>query len=38
VAVYIGKAVGAGLADKAEIVGGVMLILIGVKLLLEGIL
>ena len=37
-AVYIGKAVGAGLADKAEIVGGAMLILIGVKLLLEGIL
>ena len=38
IAVYIGKAVGAGLADKAEIVGGVMLVLIGLKLLLEGLL
>ena len=38
VAVQIGKAVGAGLADKAEIVGGVMLFLIGLKLLLEGLL
>lgn len=37
-AVQIGKAVGAGLADKAEIVGGVMLFLIGLKLLLEGLL
>ena len=37
-AVYIGKAVGAGLADKAEIVGGAMLVLIGLKLLLEGLL
>ena len=37
-AVQIGKAVGAGLADKAEIVGGVMLFLMGLKLLLEGLL
>ncbi len=38
VAVQIGKAVGAGLADKAEIVGGVMLFIIGLKLLIEGLL
>ena len=37
-AVEIGKRVGAGLADKAEIVGGVMLVLIGLKLLVEGLL
>lgn len=33
--VYIGKRAGARLADKAEIVGGVILIAIGVKLLVE---
>ena len=37
-AVQIGKRVGAGLADKAEIVGGIMLFLIGLKLLIEGLL
>ena len=37
-AVQLGKVFGAGLADKAEIVGGVMLVLIGLKLLLEGLL
>ncbi|MBQ8320481.1 MAG: manganese efflux pump [Clostridia bacterium] len=38
IAVQLGKKIGAGLADKAEIVGGVMLILIGLKLLFEGLL
>lgn len=37
-AVYVGKAIGNKLADKAELVGGIVLVLIGVKLLLEGIL
>ena len=37
-AVFIGKAVGNKLADKAAIVGGVVLIAIGIKILLEGIL
>ena len=33
-AVYIGKAVGMKLADKAEILGGIVLIAIGLKILL----
>ena len=37
-AVYIGKAVGDKLAEKASFVGGVALVLIGLKLLLDGIL
>ena len=37
-AVYLGKAVGNRLADKAEIAGGTVLVIIGVKILLEGIL
>ena len=37
-AVYIGKAIGDKLADKAEICGGAVLILIGVKLLIESFL
>ncbi|MBQ8374555.1 MAG: manganese efflux pump [Clostridia bacterium] len=38
VAVYIGKALGNKLADKAGVFGGAVLVIIGVKLLLEGIL
>ena len=37
-AVFIGKKAGALVADKAEILGGVVLIFIGVKVLLEGVL
>ncbi len=37
-AVYIGKLVGNKLADKASFLGGVVLLGIGIKLLLEGIL
>lgn len=37
-AVYIGKLIGDKLADKAELVGGIVLVAIGVKLLFEGIL
>lgn len=37
-AIYIGKAVGNKLADKAEICGGVVLILIGLKILIESFL
>lgn len=37
-AVYIGKAVGNKLADKAEIFGGVVLIAIGLKILIESFL
>ena len=37
-AVFIGKAMGNKLADKASIAGGVVLIVIGIKILLEGIL
>ena len=37
-AVYVGKAIGDKLADKAEICGGAVLILIGVKLLIESFL
>ena len=37
-AVFIGKKAGALIADKAEILGGVVLVFIGIKLLLEGIL
>lgn len=36
-AVYIGKAVGNKLADKAELIGGLVLIAIGLKLLIEGL-
>lgn len=38
VAVYVGKFIGDKLADKAEFFGGVVLVAIGVKLLLEGLL
>lgn len=37
-AVYIGKAVGDKLADKASFIGGLVLVAIGLKILLEGIL
>lgn len=37
-AVFIGKLIGDKLADKAEILGGIVLFAIGVKILLEGIL
>ena len=37
-AVYIGKAIGCKLADKAGLLGGVVLIGIGVKLLVEGLM
>ena len=37
-AVFIGKKIGNGLAEKAEFLGGGVLILIGVKLLIEGLL
>lgn len=37
-AVYIGKAVGDKLADKATAVGGVVLLIIGLKILIEGLL
>lgn len=38
VAVYLGKLIGNKLADKAEVLGGVVLVAIGLKILLEGIL
>ena len=38
IAVYVGRSIGNKLSDKAELVGGIVLVLIGVKLLLEGIL
>lgn len=37
-AVYIGKAVGDKLADKASFIGGLVLVAIGLKILLEGVL
>lgn len=37
-AVWIGKAIGNRLADKAQIVGGVVLVVIGLKILIEGLL
>ena len=37
-AVYLGKAIGNKLADKAEFIGGLVLVSIGVKILLEGLL
>ena len=37
-AVYIGKLLGNKLADKAGILGGVVLLGIGVKILIEGLL
>jgi putative Mn2+ efflux pump MntP len=37
-AVYIGKFIGDKLADKAEFLGGVVLVAIGIKLLIEGLL
>lgn len=37
-AVYIGKAVGNKLADKAGLLGGVVLLAIGIKILIEGLL
>ena len=38
IAVYIGKAIGNKLTDKANLLGGLVLIAIGVKLLIEGLL
>ena len=38
VAVYVGKAIGNKLADKAGLFGGIVLCAIGIKLLIEGIL
>ena len=37
-AVYLGKLLGDKLADKAELGGGVVLVAIGIKLLIEGLL
>lgn len=37
VAVFVGKKAGAAIADKAEILGGVVLVFIGLKILLESI-
>lgn len=37
-AIYIGKLIGDKLADKAELVGGIVLVGIGIKLLVEGLL
>ncbi len=37
-AVYLGKAIGNKLADKAGLVGGIVLLAIGIKLLMEGLL
>lgn len=37
-AVYLGKAIGDKLADKAEIAGGLVLIAIGLKILIEGLM
>ncbi len=37
-AVYIGKAVGDMLADKAELIGGVILVAIGLKILIESLI
>ena len=37
-AVYLGRAIGNKLADKAGLAGGILLVAIGVKLLLEGLL
>lgn len=37
-AVYLGKAIGNKLAEKAEIAGGAVLIIIGIKILIEGLL
>jgi putative Mn2+ efflux pump MntP len=38
IAVYLGKVIGNKLADKAEIAGGAVLVIIGIKILLEGLL
>ena len=37
-AVYIGKKVGNKLADKAGLLGGIVLLGIGIKILIEGLL
>lgn len=37
-AVHIGRRAGTGLADRAEVCGGAVLIAIGIKILLEGLL
>lgn len=37
-AVYLGKAIGDKLADKAEIAGGLVLVVIGLKILIEGLI
>jgi putative Mn2+ efflux pump MntP len=36
--VYLGKVIGNKLADKAEIAGGAVLVIIGIKILIEGLL
>jgi putative Mn2+ efflux pump MntP len=38
IAVYLGKVIGNKLADKAEIAGGAVLVIIGIKILIEGLL
>ena len=37
-AIYIGKKVGSILADKAELVGGIILVCIGLKIFIEGVI
>ena len=37
-AVYLGRAIGNKLADKAGLAGGIVLVGIGIKLLIEGLL
>ena len=37
-AVYLGRAIGNKLADKAGLVGGIVLVCIGIKLLIEGLI
>ena len=37
-AVYVGKAIGDKLTDKASLIGGLVLLAIGVKILIEGLL
>lgn len=37
-AVYVGKTAGDAISDKAELLGGLILVAIGVKILLEGVL
>ena len=35
--VYIGKKFGTLLADKAELIGGIILVIIGIKIFVEGV-